>query len=246
MAVCGGALIAFAIEGLGCLIMLLPLASPITLIGAVLGYSLQSRVSSNPREVWNIMLMLLLVLPVFSGAEKLAGPPAPVYAATSCVTINAPPSRVWANVVGFPPLPPPREWIFRAGVAYPMSATIDGRGPGAMRRCVFSTGAFVEPIGIWDEPRLLKFSVTDNPPPMREWSPYSGLHPPHLEGFLTAEAGEFRLIDLGDGRTRLEGTTWYRHNLWPAAYWRLWSDYLIHRIHLRVLNHVKALSEITQ
>jgi hypothetical protein len=52
------------------------------------------------------------------------------------------------------------------------------------------------------------------------------------------------LIPLDAGRrTRLKGTTWYRHHLWPAAYWRLWSDQIIHRIHTRVLEHVKALSE---
>ena len=36
---------------------------------------------------------------------------------------------------------------------------------------------------------------------------------------------------------------WYRHHMWPAMYGRLWSDSIIHRIHLRVLNHVKGLSE---
>ena len=41
----------------------------------------------------------------------------------------------------------------------------------------------------------------------------------------------------------LEGTTWYYHRLWPARYWQVWSDYIIHTIHLRVLHHVKKLSE---
>lgn len=30
----------------------------------------------------------------------------------------------------------------------------------------------------------------------------------------------------------------YRHRLWPSAYWRLWSDAIIHRIHMRVLRHI--------
>ncbi len=45
------------------------------------------------------------------------------------------------------------------------------------------------------------------------------------------------------GRTRLEGTTWYTNRMWPADYWRLWSDLIIHRIHSRVLRHIQALSE---
>jgi len=85
--------------------------------------------------------------------------------------------------------------------------------------------------------------VTDNPPAMREWSPFASVHPPHIDGFLVARQGQFKLIDLGNGRTRVEGTTWYQHNMWPESYWRLWSDYIIHRIHTRVLEHVKREAE---
>jgi hypothetical protein len=48
---------------------------------------------------------------------------------------------------------------------------------------------------------------------------------------------------LPDGKTLLEGTTWYQNRFWPAVYWHFWSDYIIHRIHQRVLVHIKTLSE---
>ncbi len=175
--------------------------------------------------------------------EHGAALPAPLLKVSSYIDIDAPPERVWQHVVAFVELPPPDEWLFRAGLAYPVRATIDGRGPGAIRRCEFSTGAFIEPIEIWDEPRLLKFSVTENPEPMQEWTPYRHVHPRHLDGYFVSKEGQFHLVPLPGGRTRLEGTTWYRHGLWPANYWQLWSDYIIHRIHLRVLNHVKRLAE---
>jgi len=101
----------------------------------------------------------------------------------------------------------------------------------------------VEPIDVWDAPHRLGFSVTQNPAPLEEWTPYRRIHPPHLDGFLVSRHGQFSLMPLPGGRTRLEGTTWYSHSMWPAAYWQVWSDYIIHRIHLRVLNHVKELSE---
>ena len=50
--------------------------------------------------------------------------------------------------------------------------------------------------------------------------------------------GEFRLIELDDGRTRLEGSTWYQLDMAPQPYWVLWSDALIHSIHERVLEHI--------
>jgi len=27
--------------------------------------------------------------------------------------------------------------------------------------------------------------------------------------------------------------------MWPARYWRAWSDFIIHRIHLRVLRQIE-------
>jgi hypothetical protein len=161
----------------------------------------------------------------------------------SSIEVNAPVERVWKHVVAFAELPPPDEALFKLGIAYPIRAEINGCGPGAVRHCVFSTGPFVEPIEVWDEPRLLKFSVTENPEPMQEWTPYRDVHPPHLNGFLVSRQGQFLLTPLPDGRTRLEGTTWYHHSLWPANYWQLWSDFIIHKIHLRVLRHVKQLAE---
>jgi hypothetical protein len=27
--------------------------------------------------------------------------------------------------------------------------------------------------------------------------------------------------------------------MWPASYWQLWSDTIIHEIHMRVLRHIQ-------
>jgi len=129
-----------------------------------------------------------------------------------------------------------------AGVAYPQRAEIHGTGVGAVRHCVFSTGTFVEPIEVWDAPSLLRFRVTEQPEPMREWIPYH-VHPAHLDHYLVSHKGQFLLESLPDGRTRVIGTTWYSNRMWPAAYWNLWSDYIIHRIHRRVLTHIQKLAE---
>jgi hypothetical protein len=161
------------------------------------------------------------------------------------VIIAAPPERVWQHVVSFPPLAQPDELLFRCGVAYPERAEIHGAGVGAVRHCVFSTGVFVEPIDVWDPPRRLHFQVTDQPEPMHEWSPYE-IHPPHLHNYLVSRRGQFLIEPLPDGRTRLEGTTWYTNRMWPAAYWGLWSDHIISTIHHRVLVHIQGLAERTE
>ncbi len=234
----GFALFALAIEGVICLLMAAPLAIPLALIGAWFGYLIQRRhVDPSP-----VLAAMLLALPGLMGVEHAADLQPRRLEVTSSIVVNAPVERVWRNVVSFSELPEPEEWIFQTGLAYPMRAEIQGTGVGAERHCVFSTGAFVEPITVWDEPRRLAFGVREEPPPMVELSPYR-LRPPHLDHYFSAKAGEFRLTPLPGGRTLLEGTTWYENRFWPESYWRQWSDGIVHRIHMRVLRHVKRLAE---
>jgi len=232
------ALIAFAVEGFVCILMASPIAVCVAVFGGFIGFLVQQRERGVPTA-----LAVLLGLPLVLGAEAAVEPPPPLLEVTTTAEIAARPDVVWRHVVSFAELPPPREAIFRTGLAYPVRAEIRGRGVGAVRRCVFSTGPFVEPITVWDEPRELAFDVTAQPAPMEEWSPWPNVRPPHVDGFFVSRRGRFRLEDLGDGRTRLHGTTWYTNRMWPQAYWQVWSDWIVHRIHGRVLAHVKALAE---
>ena len=63
---------------------------------------------------------------------------------------------------------------------------------------------------------------------------------------LGYQLGQFLLEALPNGHTRLTGTTWYENSFWPGAYWNVWSDYIIHRIHGRVLAHIKRETETTE
>ena len=230
------ALLMLAFEGIVCLIMALPIAVALGLFGSFF----VRRLLSEKRRAPGIVAMMLL-LPLSAFVEPA---PTPVlYEVRSAVEVNASPMAVWQRVVAFPPLPEPTDWLFTSGIAYPMRARIEGAGVGAVRYCEFSTGAFVEPITVWEPGARLSFDVTASPPPLREWSPYSGVTPPHLDGYLRSRRGEFRLVALPGGRTRLEGSTWYELKMAPAVYWRLFSDALIRRIHLRVLDHVRTLAE---
>ncbi len=240
--VLGSVLVLIAMEGVICVLMAAPFALALSAIGGMIGYTIQERHWGAKQRPAMLSIVLLLV-PASFGIEHAAALQPLTFEVRTAIEVNAPPEKVWNQVVAFAEIPPPRELLFRAGIAYPIRAEISGRGAGAVRHCVFSTGPFVEPIEVWDEPRLLKFGVTANPAPLNELSPYGNIQPPHLHGYFVSKQGQFLLTALPGGRTRLEGTTWYQHTMWPAGYWRLWSDYIIHRIHLRVLEHIRAEAE---
>jgi hypothetical protein len=236
----GAGLLLFALEGVICLAMAYPLAAVAGAFGCLVGKAIAD-FTPHTRDVQP--LGALLCLPVLAMAEPHLQP-LPVREIVTAVEIDAPPEIVWKNVVTFPNLPEERDWYFRLGLACPERATIDGEGVGATRHCIFSTGSFVEPITVWDAPRRLAFDVTDQPTTMKELSPYRNVRAPHLlNGTLRSRRGEFLLIPLDGGRTRLEGRTWYEFRMYPQPYWTAWSDSIIHAIHRRVLDHIRTISE---
>ncbi len=242
IALLGALLLLVMIEGLVCILMAAPFALGLAALGGMLGSAIQAGYWAHKGTPATLMIVMLFT-PAFQSAEYWTKLQPQTFEVRTAIEVNAPPEKVWNQVVAFAEIPPPKELLFRAGIAYPIRAEISGRGGGAVRHCVFSTGPFIEPIEVWDEPRLLKFGVTMNPAPLNELSPYGNIQPPHLHGYFVSKQGQFLLTALPGGRTRIEGTTWYQHTMWPAAYWHLWSDYIIHRIHLRVLEHIRSAAE---
>ena len=237
-------LLLFAFEGVICLAMAAPIGLLFTWLGYLVGYQIirNKRLGNTVSPV--AVVLLLLSVPAVMAFDYMNKDREYLRSVTSSVTINASPETVWRNIIGFPKMSAPTEFVFKTGIAYPIDATIEGRGVGAVRHCNFSTGSFVEPITTWDEPHLLQFSVVDQPEPMREVSPYD-IHPNHLHGYWVSKRGQFKLTALPNGQTLLEGTTWYVNKIQPDWYWATWSDYIVHTIHQRVLRHIKAESEPT-
>lgn len=237
LALIGLSTIAFAIEGLVCVLMAFPFAYLIATMGSWFGRSIALNDVQSPR--WAVVG--LLVLPASAPLLDSRDVPA-LYEVRSVIEIDAPPMEVWKNVVSFPRIQPPTDLLFRAGIAYPMEARIVGDGVGAMRYCGFSTGPFVEPITRWEPGARLSFDITSAPASMREWSPYR-INPPHVDGYFGARKGEFRLIALPNGRTRLEGSSWYELKIAPEIYWSLFATAIVERIHMRVFRHIKQVTE---
>ncbi len=237
---CGLVVVMVAIEGVVCVVMLWPFAAALACLGSVIGYAISAAGDSTARA----LVVAAMTFPALAGIDAFRNT-GQVFEVRTTIEIDAPPDVVWEHVLSFSEIDGGADWLFQLGVAMPLRATIEGTGVGAVRYCEFTTGPFVEPITAWEPGVRLAFDVQSQPPPMTELSPYRHIHPPHLDHYLRSRRGEFRLIDLGQGRTRLEGSTWYELDIHPQDYWILWSDWCIHRIHDRVLTHIRDLSEST-
>jgi hypothetical protein len=59
-----------------------------------------------------------------------------------------------------------------------------------------------------------------------------------------------QIVHRGSGSTEarlaaeLEGSTWYRLDISPTAYWRLWANGIVRAIHRQVLDHIKRVTEL--
>lgn len=238
----GFLLLALAVEGIVCLAMAAPIALALALIGGVTGYFIQRRHWTHLRTRTTFGALLLFV-PLVMGTDALKTQP-PLLQVSTQIEIAAPPEVVWQHLASFPTLPPPTEWPFQIGIAYPIRSSLIGSGVNARRECQFSSGQFIEPIQLWDENKRLRFSISGEPLVMEEMSPYGHIHTRHIDGqYFQAQDAEFVLTPLPNRHTLLTGTSRYRNKMWPTEYWRLWSDAIVHQIHLRVFRHIKQLSE---
>src|SRR5262249_22529623 len=154
----------------------------LAMLGALAGYAIQARPWLRDQAAL-LTLALAALLPALMAAESATEPEPAIRVVHTEVVINAPPDRVWPHVIAFPPLPERDGGLCKAGMPYPRGAEFGGRGAGAVRPWFFPPGPFVEPIDVWAPPARLRFRVSEQPEPMREWSPYA-IHPAHLDHYL--------------------------------------------------------------
>jgi len=236
-------LLIFAIEGFICILMSLPLLVLLVWFGSYLGFKLSTR-NGKLTNSTNTTIGLFIIC-ICSMSFDYINNPKHLISVRTRVIVNSNIDNVWQNVVTFDKIEEPVEWIFKTGISYPTDATIKGTGVGAIRYCNFTTGSFVEPITTWNEPYLLQFNVKEQPIPMNEFNPFWDVHPPHLDGYFKSYKGQFKLTKIEENKTELEGTTWYKVDITPEIYWKTWSNFIIHQIHERVLNHIKKETEKT-
>jgi hypothetical protein len=225
--------LALAWEGVMCLAMALPVYAVTTAFGTALGCFLAEKNASR------LSVSALALLPAGFWVEAQTARDGWHDEVTTETVINAPPSAIWPLLSNLSAMVEPSEFLFRNGIAHPISIQTKGGGVGASRTCVLSTGNMPEVITVWEPNRRLGFRVLSTPASMKELNPFGEVKAEHLKGYYECEYGEFNLTPLPGGRTKITGLSRYSCRFGPGLYWRMWTRKIVHDVHQRVFNEIR-------
>jgi hypothetical protein len=232
VSVCNNSLLSIALsavflhEGVICLLIVSPLILCFMLVGTSIGKAIFKRNNQNLNVSVFALLALIFVTDSLSKHEY-------ENMVSDSIVVNATPDKIWKNVVSFEPIKQKNTyWLFRIGMPSPMATTVTGQYKGAGRKCIFSNSyVFGEKIVTYDQNKDLTFDIIDQP------------RDPEIMGHIDIERGQFLLKDNGNGTTTLVGNSWYKLYVFPVWYYDIWAQSITRNVHLRVMQHIKELSE---
>ena len=216
----------FLKEGVICLIIVSPLLFTFMIAGGAIGRIMFKKNNQTLNaSIVSILIALFIIdsLSIHNYENEVS----------DIITINAPANRVWKNVVAFKSFKAKNKfWLFQIGMPSPVESTVEGYYSGSKRKCIFSNGyVFDEKIVTYDEDNNLTFDITHQP------------RDPEIMGHIDILRGQFLLKDNGNGTTTLTGNSWYRLYVFPVWYYDIWAKSITRNVHLRVMEHIKELSE---
>jgi hypothetical protein len=213
-------------EGVVCLVIVSPLVYVFLFTGILVGrLCFRPNYSKLHLTIFPLLALMTLGESLYHSEQQAV--------VTDRIIIHAPPAKVWPNVLAFPEIPdPPNYWIFRLGLPYPTQTTNGGNVVGADRQCIFSNGVVIkERVAEFVPNEKLTFDVAEQPTD------------PEAYGHITLHRGQFVLQDNHDGTTTLIGSSWYTLHVRPRWYFDLWTRDMSRAVHLRVMNHIRRVSE---
>ncbi|MBX2895217.1 MAG: hypothetical protein KF763_07235 [Cyclobacteriaceae bacterium] len=216
----------FLKEGVICLLIVSPLMLVFTVTGALLARMVYNRKNNTLNSSLVGFVLLVLLADTFSSHKNLQ-------LVSDTLIVNAPIEKVWPHVVEYKPITSKENyWLFKIGMPSPVQSTVDGYEAGAGRKCIFSNGyVFDEKMVVFKPNDELTFDIISQP------------HDPEIMGHIDIVRGQFILKNNGDGTTTVIGNSWYKLYVFPGWYFNLWSESITRNVHLRVMEHIKILSE---
>jgi hypothetical protein len=162
----------------------------------------------------------------------------------SSVVIEAPAEKAWQTLTHRVDFKEQPDLLFRWGVNYPKNMQLITRHDSTFLHCDLRNGVTDLWVSDMSANRKLKFHIVENVIPVKELTIYDSLDTPHTHPeYFRLSFGQFLIQPLDTGHCRLIASSNFAFRLSPSIYWKWWSDYLVGRMHSRVINIVKEESE---
>jgi len=218
-------LITAQLEGIVCVIILLPIFIPIILLGILLGYNIKNRqLKKNKRDTIMISLYPLLIL-LFSGTiEHFFSSKYEDARVESTIHLPYDAGTVYDFIKSVDTLEGKKSILMNLGLPTPQKCELEKEEVGARRTCYFETGKIEEKVTDIKRGEYIKMKVTDYEMLGLKWLKFDDA---------------IYLFAKEDSMTKVTRITTYHSQLKPRIYWEFWEKQAIEAQHEYVLNDLK-------
>ncbi|MBL4652246.1 MAG: hypothetical protein JKY53_05180 [Flavobacteriales bacterium] len=221
------------LEGMGCILMAMPLVIGAVVFGVLVKYILnkygKKRNEENKIKI-SILPLFLFVLLGYVESNFIKGGPA-VDEVVSEIILPYSAMEVYNAIKSVDTLDAEKPFLMNLDLPIPQKCILSEEKVGGIRTCYFEGGLIVEKITELEKGVVLRMDVIDYQLTGRKWLGFK-------EAIYT-----FETVDDGCKMTRI---TTYSSELYPRAYWRPMEQIGIEQEHQYVFNNlVKDLKNAT-
>lgn len=231
----------FRLEGMICIIMMLPIAMTIASIGGILGGLVARFRNFRSGPVACLAMLPFLLAP----AETYIHPPTAIRTVQNTVRIHVTSAIVWDNIQSVPPIAAAElrpTWTHAIGFPRPIAAELSHPGVGGVRTASFERGlVFFETVTDWRPGQRLSFTIRADT---------AHIPPTTLDEHVTIGGPYFDVLDgtysmepLSEGVLLLHLTSHQRLTTDVNSYASLWTDAIMSNLQSSILQVIQHRSE---
>ena len=222
-------LITAQLEGMFCVVLLLPIFVPLLLVGILIGYNLRKRLAKKDQSNTIKITLYPLIVLLFSGSiEHLFSSKYEDAKVESTIYLSYDASTVYDLIKSVDTLDGERSILMKLGLSVPQKCILEKEEVGAKRTCYFEDGTIEERVTDIKRGEFIKMKVTEYKLPGFKWLKFDDA---------------IYLFTQVDNMTRLTRITTYRSQLKPRFYWEFCERQAIEAQHEYVLNDLKRRLE---
>lgn len=226
-----GLLIEIGVEGAICILM----AYPFLIIPVFSAFLIGNYVGKTDRKnkMNSLAIVVLFLLNPISYIFDSYTKPIEDVVITEYI-IKKSPAEVWDSLTSEIIFKKKLGLLFAKGVSHPKQLIFNNTiKPNFI--CYTNNDTITLDILKMNSIKNIKFKLREQTIPMKEISPYNSINAKHLHNYFNVNYGEILLKPISKNKTKLIAITSYNYKIAPKWYWKLWSNYIINKMHLHVL-----------